>query len=163
MSAVNPISNDKPHPALVWLWLLAAPIVLVGRLLDGAESATRHWFDLSVCVSFVLCSGILLRMHPVMRARRPEVRADIAERDRVISASMAGGFGWLMIIAVPVRLAAAIVKTAKGEPADWLLVARDASGSAVMAVFLFNSARVFFPSKTAEPKPSGQSEVNQAR
>lgn len=163
MSAVNPSSRDKPHRALIVLWFVAAPIAIVSHLHHGTESPSKYWFDVSVCVSFVLCSGLLLRMHPVMRVRKPEVREDIAERDRVISASMAGGFGWLMIIAVVVRLVTAIVMAARGNEENWLEMTREASASAVMAVFLFNFARVFWPSKTAEPKLSGQSEDNDAR
>lgn len=150
-------TNEKPHPALVWLWWLAAPVDVVTSVLREGESPSAYGWQLWGCILFVVGSGILLRAKAVVRDAKNGPPDACEERNRFVMARFFKFGGYLALIGLVGAPLIGLGEALEGGQVDWLRLTREASGAGVMAVSLFAFAR--FQSMPITLKPASTSDL----
>ncbi|MBX7207691.1 MAG: hypothetical protein K1X78_05250 [Verrucomicrobiaceae bacterium] len=135
-------TNEKPHPALVWLWWLAAPVAVVTSVLREVESASAYRWQFWGSILFVVGSGILLRAKAFVRDTKDGPPDACEERNRFVMARFFKFGGCLALIGLVGAPLIGLGEALEGGQVDWLRLTREASGAGVAAVLSLNFARL---------------------
>ena len=163
MSTTNAHSNEKPHPALVWLRSIAAPVAVVSSVLGENETPSKYAWHLWGCVLIVAFSGTLLRAKRVVWDAKLGQPDACTERKYFISARLFRCFGFLQVFGCFLTLLIAVGELLAGDRVDWLTATNHASQAAISSVLFLNMGRIWWPVNTlasaSKPFPRMESAI----